>query len=243
MRGLQQAEASEVDHFVWLHKHGPDDSAELSLSIDSVLRFVNPRAKITVIGDRPGWYRGHHLPSTPSTIKDISARLPFRDTQRKIMLAARSPEISDRFVWMMDDQFFLKPTAASEIGRHWYDPWFRMGVRTWHNLIRVTFQHLKQRGKSNLQTATHLPHVFEQHLLEEMFGLYGFPERLLLFEVCYANHWRDPQSAVAYTGFLRRIPQCLPMSELEQFSEHILNYCYAGWTPVMRQFLEQRIRG
>lgn len=240
---MQQEESGEVDHFVWLHKNGPDDSAELALSIDSVLRFVDPRAKITVIGDRPGWYRGHHLPSTPAQIKDIPARMPFRDTQWKIMQAARSAEISDQFVWMMDDQFFLRPTPVRQVTRHWFDPWFRMGVRTWHNLIRVTFQHLKQRGKSTLQTATHLPHVFQKHLLEDMFRVYGYPERLLLFEVCYANHWRKPETAVAYTGFLKRIPQCLPKTELEKISEHVLNYYCDAWGPVMRQFLEERIRG
>lgn len=240
---VQSLRQEEVSHFVWLHKHAADDSAELRLSMDSVLRYVNPAAKITVIGDRPGWYTGHHLPSAKPTMKDIPARMPFRDTQAKIMQAARSPEISERFVWMMDDQFFLRPTAAAEIDRHWFDPWFRMGVKCWHNLIRLTFSFLKQQGKSNLQTATHLPHVFEKQLLEQMFALYGFPQRLLLFEVCYQNHWRSPESAVAYSGFLRRIPECPSREQLEQFSEHVLNYYAAGWTPVMRSFLEQRIRG
>lgn len=243
MRSLQQEETSTVDHFVWLHAHGPDDSLELQLSIESVLRFVNPQAKITVIGDKPNWYRGHHLPATKSPIKDASARMPFRDTQWKIMLAARSAEISEEFVWMMDDQFFLRQTTVQQISRHWFDPWFRMGVKVWHNLIRATFNQLQVRGKPNLQTATHLPHVFRRELLEEMFSVYGFPSRLLLFEVCYQNHWRNPETKVAYTGFLKRIPACLPRCELEQIGEHILNYYAQGWVPEMRAFLESRVRG
>lgn len=227
--------------FVWFYITGPDHGLELRKSILSVQRNVPGNHKITVIGERPAWYDGHHLKVAPVRMRVPTGHLPFRDTQNKLVHAVNSDEIDDTFVWMMDDCFFLKPTTVEQICRPIYDPWYRVNTKTiWHQLIRITFAALQRQGKSNLQYATHLPHVFGKAKLREMFAIYDYPKTLLLFENLYRNHFEDPAMAVPYTGFLRRLLVPLPVNALNEISEHVLNYQSKCYTPQMKLFLEQK---
>ncbi len=227
--------------FVWFYITGPDHGFELRKSILSVQRNVPGDHKITVIGEKPAWYEGHHLKVAPIRMRVPTGHLPFRDTQNKLVQAVNSPEIDDSFIWMMDDVYFLKETSVEEICRPIYDPWYRVNTKTiWHQLIRITFAALQKQGKSNLQYATHLPHLFEKEKLREMFALYDYPKTLLLFENLYRNHYENQEQAIPYTGFLRRLLVPMPINGLHAITEHVLNYQSKCYTPQMKTFLEQK---
>lgn len=227
--------------FVWFYITGPDHGFELRKSILSVQRNVPGTHKITVIGERPAWYDGHHIKLPSIRMRVPTGHLPFRDTQNKLVHAAHSDEIDESFIWMMDDVYFLKPTTIEEICRPIFDPWYRVNTKTiWHQLIRITFAALQKQGKSNLQYATHLPHYFEKDRLRDMFAIYDYPKTLLLFENLYRNHYENPDIAIPYTGFLRRLLIPASVSILQGIKENVLNYQSKCYTPQMKSFLEQQ---
>lgn len=186
--------------FLWFYIPGPENGFELRHSIRSVIQNFVGEAKITVIGERPNWYKGHFIECARTYRNKRKDRDPFLDTQRKITVASTHPEINDEFVWIMDDTFLLQPTTIEELKVPRYDPWFKnRSNREWHRLISHTFDALKRHGKTNLQYGTHLPHHIEKQKLADLFQLYQYgPKNLLLWEILYGNHYRvDP---VPYGG-------------------------------------------
>ena len=227
--------------FVWFYITGPDNGFELRKSILSVQRNVPGDSRITIIGEKPSWYTGHHLKTQAVRMRVPTGHLPFRDTQSKLVHAVNSSEIDEHFVWMMDDVYFLKQTSINEICRPIHDPWYRVNTKTiWHQLIRITFAALQKHDRSNLQYATHLPHFFEKEKLREMFATYDYPKTLLLFENLYRNHFDDPAKAIPYTGFLKRLLVPLPVGALHGITENVLNYQSKCFTPQMKSFLEEK---
>lgn len=238
--------------FVWFHVNGPDSSAELRFSISSVQKNFVGDARITVVGEKPQWYDGHCIQLKQfKGIRDHTARMPYRDTQSKIMKCAVSGEIDEEFVWIMDDCYMLKPTTIKELRVPRYDPWYRVNTKTmWHQLIRHTFAALQKRGMPNLQYGTHLPHVFSKTKLRDMFETYQFPGSLLLFEILYQNSYHAPEEAVPYgetwqgvkyPQFLKRLLRPATRQQLDAIDANFLNYQSKCWNPTMKLWLQQRL--
>lgn len=237
--------------FVYFYIHGPDCGMELQLSIISLKKNFPGSFRVTIVGDKPKWYDGHHIPSPRfKGIRDHAARMPFRDTQSKIIACANSDEINEEFVWIMDDCYMMKPTTIEEMRVPRYDPWYRVNTKTiWHQLIRHTFVALDKHGKSQLQYGTHLPHVFTKTNLLEMFSTYGFPGTLLLFEILYQNTYHAPSDAVPYgetwkgikhQQFLKRLLRPATRQQLDAMDANFLNYTSKCWNPTMKLWLQQR---
>lgn len=237
--------------FVWFWIQTPDHGQELKYSIRSVLKHFDGDARVTVVGEKPRWYDGHHIPMRQIRgHREASGRLPFRDTQHKIMQCAEHPEIDDRFCWIMDDTFMMKTVTESDLLVPRYDPWYRVNNRTiWHQLIRMTFAALEQHGRPKLQHGTHLPHIFEKTKLKEMFGIYDFPKKLLLFEILYKNHFFDAAECVPYGGtwqgvkqhqFLQRILNLRTRAQLDQIDANMVNLQARMWCPTVQSWIEGR---
>lgn len=237
--------------FVWFHVPGPDNSAELRFSISSVQKNFVGDARITVVGEKPQWYDGHCIPVKQfKGVRDHTARMPYRDTQSKIMKCAVSDEIDEEFVWIMDDCYMMKPTSISDMRIPRYDPWYRVNTKTtWHQLIRHTFAALQKHGRPNLQYGTHLPHVFSKTKLRAMFEAYQFPGSLLLFEILYQNAYHTQDEAVPYgetwqgvkyPQFLKRLLRPATRQQLDAIDANFLNYQSKCWNPTMKLWLQQR---
>lgn len=237
--------------FVWFHIPGPDHSAELRFSIKSVENNFDGKARIIVVGDKPQWYDGHFISVKQfKGIRDHTARMPYRDTQSKIMKCAVSDEIDEEFVWIMDDCYMLNPTTIEDMRVPRYDTWYKVNTKTtWHQLIRHTFAALKKNGHSNLQYGTHLPHVFTKTKLRSMFEWYQFPGTLLLFEILYQNTYHTEAEAVPYgetwggvkyPQFLKRLLRPATRQQLDAVDANFLNYTSKCWNPTMKLWLQQR---
>ena len=245
--------------FVYLYVQGPENGYELRHSIRSVYRhFEGSAPRITIVGERPSWYSGHHIevPRAPQALprrpRGPAAKLGANiDTANKITVCSQHPEIDETFIWMMDDQYLLRPTTVEDLLIPRYDPWWRPRVhRQWHRLIQATFHALKAHGKPNYQVGTHLPHVFEKSKLCECFQLYNYPRSLLLFEVLYGNHWREgfipygnEFDGVQYPPFLRQLlkrPRSAGEMDTETAASNVLNYQSMCFCPVMRNWLGTR---
>jgi len=240
-----------LTQFVYFYVQAPDNGEELRLSIASVRKNFVGEPSFIVIGEKPPWYDGQHIPLKQFTgIRDNPARMPFRDTQHKIMHVASSDLIEEEFVWIMDDCYMLKPTTIKEMRTPHYDPWYRINTKTtWHQLLKITFAAMAKRGKSQLQYGTHAPHIFTKTNLRSMFVEYDFPRSLLLFEVLYCNHFHDPQLAVPYGAkwngveypmFLQRLLRPMTRQQLETIDANFINWQAKVWGTTMKMFLTSR---
>ena len=235
--------------FLYFYILGPDNGTELRHSIRSVVQNFQGEAKITVIGERPDWYRGHFI-DCPSK-KRRNERDAFLDTQRKIHVASTHPEMDDEFVWIMDDVYLLQPVTIEDLKTPRHDPWYKAkSGKLWHRLISETFTALRGNGKPNHQYGTHLPHHIEKQKLVELFRIYDYPKKLYLWEILYGNHFRtDPcpygatWEGVTYPQFLRRIlsrPRKISEIEATTAGAFVLNYQAACYGKFMKQWLESK---
>lgn len=238
--------------FVYFYIPATGNGDELRLSIMSVRKHFVGDPSFVVIGDKPSWYDGPHIPLKRFTeIRDQKERMPFRDTQHKIFTCASHPEIDEEFVWIMDDNWMLKPTTLQDMKIPRYDPWYKTKTSApWHKLIRDTFTVLRQHGKPNLQYGTHLPHVFEKSKLLDMFQVYGFPKNLYLFEILYGNTYRNQSEAVPYGGrfndieypkFLARHLRPLKLKEMELVNANFMNCPAVCWNKNLKYWLDRKL--
>jgi len=228
--------------FVWFYVAASGDGEELKHSIRSVCRHFSGQAEITVIGDKPKWYTGHHIPVARAALQrgDRKTLLPWRDTSQKIQIAADHPEVPNEFCWIMDDVYLLRSVSREDLLVPRYDPWYKTrSHRDWHKLIRTTFDVLRSKGYGNLQYGTHLPHVFEKAKLLQMFEEFDFRNKLLLFEILYGNRFRE--NAIHYTGFLKRLLGPQPLHVLNRMHEQhsVLNYTSGVWRATMQQWIRR----
>jgi hypothetical protein len=231
--------------FVWFHVPGPDDSGELRYSIRSVTTNCAECHRVTVIGDKPKWYTGHHIPHKRITRpKRVSQpMMKYEDTNEKMILAASHPEIDREFCWMMDDQYFLQSVSVEELKTPRFDPHYRVkSGRSWHQMIRKTFAALTKRGYGTLQYGTHLPHVFEQEKLREMFVEFEYSANVLLSEIVYGNRYRV--DAIPYTSdnFLKRLQAPHPVRSLDKIATEnkVLNHLGRIWQSSIRKWIPTR---
>lgn len=230
-----------MTHFVYLYVHGPRNGLELRHSMRSIHKNFCGDIKISVIGDRPQWYTGHHIPHTNRSLRvgGLSSFKPNQDTLRKMIQVCDSNEVDEEFVWMMDDVYFMNPITLEELREPRCDPWYSTkSNRVWHKLIRASFAALRARGYETHQYATHLPHVFEKSKMRTAFQMFDMPDYLFLFEVIYGNvHRSNPSS---YRGFLRRFITMPNAQELQEAkAAKVLNYVGALFNRItVRSFIE-----
>lgn len=87
--------------YVYICRNGENE--ELRYSIRSVEKH-GPAGRIWLVGGRPDWYVGNHIPRNNSSGKQANAIENLR-------AIVESTEISDKFVLMNDDFFIVKPIS------------------------------------------------------------------------------------------------------------------------------------
>lgn len=78
------------------------ENNELRYSLRSLMGHVK-YSKVFVVGIKPPWYRGIHIPFVDQPGRNVSNQV------RKLELVVSLPELSDKFLWMNDDFFFTAP--------------------------------------------------------------------------------------------------------------------------------------
>jgi hypothetical protein len=84
--------------YVYICKDG--DNEELRYSIRSVVKNM-PKGKIWVIGGKPDWYTGNHIPVKQSDSK-------YDNAYENLKIVCETSKISQDFVLMNDDFFVVK---------------------------------------------------------------------------------------------------------------------------------------
>lgn len=85
--------------YVYICRDG--DNEELRYSIRSVVANMPP-GNVWVVGGKPKWYTGNHIPVKQDMAKS-------RNAANNLKVICNSKEISDNFILMNDDFFAIKP--------------------------------------------------------------------------------------------------------------------------------------
>ncbi len=73
-----------------------------------------PHRNIWIVGDKPDWYKGNHIPITEYK---WNIHIPIHNQENKIRAACEHPDISDDFILSNDDFFIMKPTQLKLFNR------------------------------------------------------------------------------------------------------------------------------
>jgi hypothetical protein len=224
--------------FVWPYWHGGAHGDEIRFSVRSVETFFDGPVKCTIIGDRPPWYHGHviHQPRIP-----LTSNHGFRDMLAKMWVMATHPEIDPEFVWMMDDIYLLRPVTWDDLDTPRAYPWREDVSNSWQRRKSNTMRMLRERGRSNHDYATHLPHTVEKAKLKQVYEDFDMQQNCVLWEVVYGNTFRGRPYSVH--PFFARVMQNYTAEQLEHVTAgaSVLNHLATCWTPAMREFLENRL--
>ncbi len=223
--------------FVWPYFAGAASGDELRFSIRSVEQFFDGETKITIVGDRPSWFRGHVIaqPRIPMT-----KHWGFRDMLAKMQTMAWHPEIDSEFVWMMDDVYFLKQTSWDELETPRAYPWVDAGkANAWQRIKQASMAALRAKGLPNHDYATHAPHTVERLKLRTLFDDFELTTKTLTWEILYGNRYRGRPFSTRpwFVRIMRRMNGTELRAALQQAT--VCNHLAELWTPEMRQYLSE----
>lgn len=218
----RQASDPAALQFLWMYWAPPAEGNEIYWSIASVLKHAAP-ARITVFGSHPGkWYTGEHIPFTagPSV---------HRDRIEKMQMIANHEATANEFVWMMDDQYFVRPASHQQIKQP------RAHVRTantsssWGRIRTRTKEALEKAGYRAYDYATHLPHFIEKSKLQSVFKQFSFDPPLLWETVYGCVHHTQPVNPTPYFHRHGKSAESLRALQAETSRTTVFNHVAGGW--------------
>ena len=231
--------------FVWPYIHSQEGGEELKLSIASVEKYYQGKAKILVIGDKPSWYNGMHI--RVPRLKAGNYR-SFRDVYSKLMTACNTPMLKDSFVWFMDDIYMTRPVSYEELKVPRYqsektveqlEAW--TPSNKWLTLKKKTMLKVAKEKGVCYDFATHLPHfVVKQKLKESLRGM-DLHKAMYLWEIIYGNHRNDVAPQPSKPFFFRTTRPVSDITTFENKEAKIFNNGNYGWCPELETFLKNRI--
>jgi len=147
----------------------------LEYSINSVKKFL-PHHNMFVCGDHT------HLAetiNTPRTRNSIYAK--WHDSLTKLQRIIDHTGVTDDFLWMYDDTFFLAPNTIRNVAQPKYStsPPENKG-----SLWYCQLMHTLSLTESKYNYSTHYPVVYNKHLLQHVLDTYKPP---YLVETLYLN--------------------------------------------------------
>jgi hypothetical protein len=157
--------------YVYICREGNNE--ELRYSIRSVVKNTNCR-NIWIIGHKPEWYSGNFF-----MVKDVGSK--FSNIINCTKTIPLIDDISDDFIMMNDDFFFLKyidsPTTYHG-GRlkEKANSYSALGANGYTALLRRTYKDLVRQGiKNPIDYEVHLPMPMNKKLLAESVDKAYFP--------------------------------------------------------------------
>jgi len=224
--------------FIIPYFHQEARSDELRWCIRSIHANYLGNAHVTLIGDKPDWYHGHHIKK--KRLKPQSFRR-YRDSLSKIDMIRYSPEIDADVMWCMDDCYFLKPFTREDFAQGRLNnrkP--GKGSDEWNVMLRLTAEAQKKAGLPPLDFSCHLPQMINRERWHEMFERFGLAKQPLVWESMYGAMFAvDPQP---HKGFMLRWqgPKN-PAKELEKLDRAwLLNHTHEAWNGSLQKWLAAR---
>ena len=161
---------------------------ELKYSLRSLWRNL-PGVEPVLVGDRPEWYIGKSI----DLVEDN--RGAYFDTTRKWRAAMLATEVSDTFVWMMDDLYIMQPSSLADFskGRErfaWVHPAEvkDLNPTSFRDVRLNTMERLKVAGFPYSHDCTiHGPWVMEKTKCIQLWAELNAERFPLTIDLAYAN--------------------------------------------------------
>jgi hypothetical protein len=160
----------------------------------------------------------------------------------KMKQACQSGELDENFIWMMDDQVFIRPFDASFFDLRMFDE-HKPGFKLWEKLVVAAMDFLNLESPKHF--GTHFPQRFNCAKMLECYARFDMPRKVFLFDVAYGNYVQD--ETVRYNGRGRRVvgsahKKMDRLAELSVAEETVINWNdQAATDPLFRQFLKERV--
>lgn len=224
--------------FIIPYFHQEARSDELRWCIRSIHANYLGDAYVTLIGDKPDWFIGHHIPK--KRLGPQSFRR-YRDSLSKIDMIRYSADIDADVMWCMDDCYFLRPFNRDDFAQGRLNnrkP--GLGSDDWNVMLRLTAEAQIKAGLQQLDFSCHLPQMINRDRWHEMFERFELARQPLVWESLYgAMFATDPQS---HKGFMLRWQGPKePSKELEKLEQvWMLNHTHEAWNDALRNWLASR---
>jgi len=163
------------------------DNEELRYSIRSMVENF-PHDNIWVVGGKPDWYIGNHIPIPQGRIK-------YENAQKNLKAIVESKEISEKFVIVNDDFYAIKPIKRvyTFVSGLLYDKLQSYSSRHpssyYTSLIGLTYKRIKQLLGNDfvpMDYDIHVPMVYEKEKLKSLV------KYTLLWRSLYGNIYDVP---------------------------------------------------
>jgi hypothetical protein len=163
-------------NFVYICKDGENE--ELRYSIRSVVKNTND-PKIWVVGGKPDWYVGNHIPVLQNQHK-------YQNALNNLRAACASEQIPEDFILMNDDFYITNKINEIKIYNNGLledqiNQYHNLGLRsTYLNRLGKTYAYLQRRDISNpISYELHIPMPMEKSKL------------ITILEEQYSTLWRS----------------------------------------------------
>ncbi len=234
--------------FVYLYIHSKVDGEELRFSIRSVLKNYVGAARIWIVGDRPSWYHGLHIPL--SRIRSSKGRARLDRAKKLYHIATQAPQINDRFVAMQDDIYFVDKVTYYDLNRRWVND--RPLTPEWVCQWKPKDGYSKQKRATALKLfangiyyvsdySTHTPKLYYKDDLKTVIETYNALEEPLVCTVLFDNAILRTDRPFPIQPYRVRLRTQDHTSESLQKScqgKIFLNHICKSWTPGTRDALE-----
>jgi hypothetical protein len=210
---------------VWVYWAGGAKNDELRYSIRSTEANLQGISNYIICGDVPSWFTGGAIPSSRTTAGGISKK--WVDSIVKLQRIIDSELVTERFVWLYDDTFFLKPIHAKEF----YNPFAAGSLPlhsmsgTWGRTRAITARMLEAAGMPRYDYSTHCPIVYEKDRLQKTINEFRCRDYPALIESLYCNQWhREARHGSAMFAYTNRpsqgwsIPDSVKVVNVGQFN-------------------------
>jgi hypothetical protein len=165
---------------------------ELRLALRSWCKYAMFDFNIILVGDKPNWYTGDHIATTPIRGRQYTRAY---DIANKIRHIVGSEIITDHFIYSYDDIYAIAPVkreyfdlivAESHMASATY-----LGSGKWNELLERTYKAVTLDQMYNYET--HLPRMFNKKRLENIYNAYELEVNPLLFSTLYYNeYFKEP---------------------------------------------------
>jgi len=247
-------------HFVWVYVKFSQKADEIKHSIRSVEKFFLGERKIFIVGDKPDNFKPYwtHIPHKQVMNLGFAKVM---DSISKLQTIVQEDQINPDFVYMYDDQVFLRPFSLGEISMsvandhvdsliNYWKPTGTLPSKTWREQFRITIDKLKKNGKGTWNYETHTPRLLNKALITEVIETYIEPGSLstqpVLFATLYGNHVRlNPDISLdrndSYKCGIYHAKD-INLIRKDTLNKLVLNYNDNGWDNRLETFIKERLK-
>ena len=167
-------------------------------SIRSLCKHLHFDFEVVIVGDKPDWFTGKHIPTTP--IRGSQYTRAF-DIARKLEAICESDLVSEDFIYCYDDQYALDRIGLGYFGKvvaseKYTGDIIKGGSGNWNRLLEVTMKMLGAPNRPLWNYETHLPRMFNKTKLMQLHRDYDLHKNPMLFSSIYFNEYHDAPEIV-----------------------------------------------